>query len=161
VFCGGSKAAIFLVPSMALMAHVKGNAMPATNFILFEDEFQLSRQETLRLQRLRASMLSAGGWIIGERFDDRYDTEVGGFHQMVTQWIDERGQMQGGFDIRKSGEYSTQRRPSLIVDYGDDGKCYTASEALERPELSSVIKRLNEREAKYVEFLAKNELEAK
>ena len=133
--------------------------MQATNFI-FEDEFQFSRQETLRLQRLRASMSSSGGWIIGERFDDRYDTEVGGFHQVVTQWIDERGQMQGGYDIRKMGEYPTQRRPSVIVDYGDNGKCYTESDALGQPELSSVIIRLNEREAKYVEFLAKKELEA-
>lgn len=133
--------------------------MTANTFI-FEDEFQYSRQESLRLQRLRASLSSEGGWTIGEQFDDRYDTEVGGFHLVVTQWIDERGQMQGGFDTRKMGEYPTQRRPSVIVDYGDDGKCYTQSEASDRAELSSVLIRLNQREAKYVEFLAKKELEA-
>jgi hypothetical protein len=47
--------------------------MAATKFI-FQDEFQFSRQEHLRLKRLQVSLLSAGGWHIGERFDDRYNT---------------------------------------------------------------------------------------
>lgn len=123
----------------------------------FEDEGRFSDKEILAHQRMRASMLSAGGWIVGDRFNDRYDTMVGGFSRLVTQSIDENGQMQGGFSLDKlvQGEYPTVRKPSYIVDYEDGGKQISPSDAEKLPELAPVLARLRERETAYEAYLAK------
>lgn len=122
-----------------------------------QDEGQLSLKETRVLQRIGASMLSAGGWTISERFDDRYDTMVGGFHTMVTQTIDETGQIQGGFEFDRllRGEYPKEKRASYIVDFDDGGKHISAFDAENLPSLEPVLVRLRAREAEYEEYLAK------
>ena len=123
----------------------------------FEDEGRFSDKEILAHQRLRASLLSAGGWLVGERFNDCYDTMVGGFSTLVTQSIDENRQMQGGFSLDKfvKGDYPTVRRPSYIVDYDDGGKHTSASDAEKLPDLVPVLSRLREREVAYDAYLAK------
>ncbi len=120
----------------------------------FEDEFRLTGQETLSLQRMRASLLSAGGWIIGERFDNRYDTMVGGFHTIVTQSIDKNGQLKGGFDLNKFEQYPKERAQSYIVDYEEKGKHISVAEAEKLHELAPVLARLQERESAYEKHLA-------
>lgn len=124
---------------------------------LFEDEGRLSEKEILAYQRMRASMLSAGGWIIGERFNDRYDTMVGGFSTLITQSIDGNGQIQGGlnFDKLVQGEYPTVRKSPCIVDYEDSGKHISISDAEKLPELAPVLARLLERDAAYEAYLDK------
>lgn len=122
--------------------------------IYFEDEWESSRAETLSLQRFSARCRSAGGWLIGERFDDRFDTEVGGFFHVTQQWVGSNSKLHGDWKRTASGDIETVRAPSLIVDYGFDGKVYTDEEAAGIPELAGVLVRLRERDAAYVAFLA-------
>ncbi|KVR92327.1 hypothetical protein WK28_18695 [Burkholderia vietnamiensis] len=119
-----------------------------------EDEFRFSPVETLRMRRFHRQHLSAGGWMVGERFDDRYDTEVGGSHMVVTQSIDENGRMVGGFDIAKIEQYPTEPNAPIIVDYGDDGKVISVQEAEGRPELALVLARLRERVAEHAKHVS-------
>ncbi|MFM0742321.1 hypothetical protein PQQ51_34335, partial [Paraburkholderia xenovorans] len=119
----------------------------AARFCMPEDEFRFSPAETLSMRRFHRHSLSAGGWLIGERFDDRYDTEVGGSHMVVTQSIDPNGRLIGGLDFTKIGQYPTEPNPPVIVDYGDGGKAISVQEAEARPELAAVLARLRERVA--------------
>jgi hypothetical protein len=119
-----------------------------------ESGLLFSEKDTLALQRFSTRFRSAGGWPIGERFDDRYDTLVGGFHHIAEQWIDSDGGLHGDWKRTDSGEIQTVRAPSLIVDYADGGKSYKDEDAVGLPELAGVLMRLREREAAYVAFLA-------
>lgn len=122
--------------------------------IYFDDEYHVSRAETLNQKRFSARCRYANGWLIGERFDDRFDTQVGGFLHIAEQWIEPNGEMHGGWKRTTSGDIATERAPSLIVDYGFGGKEYTDEEAAAIPELSGVLVRLRERDAAYVAFLS-------
>lgn len=124
--------------------------------MIYFDESHLlfSDKDALNLQRLSTRLRSAGGWLIGERFDDRFDTQVGGFHHIAQQWIDSSGKMQGDWKRDTSGEIETVRAPSVIVDYSKGGKSYTKEEAANFPELAGVLARLCEREAAYLAFLS-------
>jgi hypothetical protein len=128
---------------------------------IFFDEGHLlfSDSDFLKFQRFNARCRSAGGWIIGEAFDERFDTEVGGFSHVAQQWVNESGQLQGDWKRTGDGEIELVRCPSVIVDYANAGKRYTLDEAQALPELSGVLARLQEREAAYVAFLAKKEAE--
>lgn len=124
-----------------------------------EGHLLLSDSDALSFQRFSARCRSAGGWIIGEKFDDRFDTEVGGFAHVAQQWIGEDGQLQGGWKRAPNGEIELVRHLSVIVDYANGGKRYTLDEARALPELTGVMGRLQEREAMYVAFLARKEAE--
>lgn len=119
--------------------------------MIFDEFYDAQR---IDIQRMRARCQFAGGWPIGERFDDRFDTEVGGFSHIAQQWIDASGKLRGDWKRTAEGEVETQRRPSVIVDYENEAKRYTESEAEGVPELAGVLLRLRAREASYVAFLA-------
>jgi len=126
---------------------------------LYLDEFSVHGDsmspDFLRLRN--RCRLSAGGWVVGEKFDDRFDTEVGGFVAKQWQCVDENGQSAGDWQRTANAEIETVRNPSVIVDYANGGKSYTIDEAKSLPELAGVLARLQAREAAYVEFLAKIE----
>lgn len=124
--------------------------------ILFDEAHLLfSTDATLQFQRLSAQCRSAGGWVIGERFDDRFNTEVGGFHTIAVQWIDAEGKLRSDWQRTPDGEIVSERAASVIVDYGDNGKRYKDQEATGVPGFSRVLARLRERDAAYVAFLSK------
>lgn len=122
-----------------------------------EANLQFSDAHHLSMQRLHARCQSAGGWIIGERFNDRFDTEVGGFSHIAQQWIDANGKLCGDWMRTASGQVSTERRPSVIVDYENEGKQYTEAEADGLSEFACVLMRLRAREEAYVAFLSQKE----
>lgn len=124
---------------------------------IFQDEFMPTRSESLAIQRMSSVCRSAGGWIIGERFNDRFNTEVGGFHTIAKQWIGENGQLQGDWSRSPSGQIETRRNPSTIIDYVNDGRQYTIEEAETVTDLADVLLRLKERERAYVRFLDNKE----
>lgn len=128
---------------------------------LYYDESHLlfSDADVLSFQRFSARCRSAGGWTIGEKFNDRFDTEVGGFAHVAQQWVDEGGQFRGGWKRTADGEIELVRHPSVVVDYANGGKRYTLDDAQALPELAGVLTRLQEREAAYVAYLAKKEAE--
>ncbi|EMW6613311.1 MULTISPECIES: thymidylate kinase [unclassified Enterobacter cloacae complex] len=121
------------------------------------DENPLNWDDAKAFNRLRMSttcVLGRGGWTIGERFDDRFDTEVGGTQLIVTQSLNEKGEIEGGLPTSMSlndfAEFPKQPRPPQIVDYQED-KRYTVEEAEAIPELAPVVQRLKERIAEYEE----------
>lgn len=88
------------------------------------DENPLNWDDAKAFNRLRMSttcVLGRGGWTIGERFDDRFDTEVGGTQLIVTQSLNEKGEIEGGLPTSMSlndfAEFPKQPRPPQIVDY--------------------------------------------
>lgn len=122
---------------------------------LIQDEFQPSTEERLYFQRMRMRLTFVGGlkksWAIGERFDDRFDTEVGGTMLVVTQGIDVDGNITGGLNTSMDGFAATPKmpRPAVIVDYNNRGLIMTAEEAELNPEYSAVLARLKERMAEF------------
>ncbi|ABO42168.1 MULTISPECIES: thymidylate kinase [Gammaproteobacteria] len=121
------------------------------------DENPLNWDDAKAFNRLRMSttcVLGRGGWTIGERFDDRFDTEVGGTQLIVTQSLNEKGEIEGGLPTSMSlndfAEFPKQPRPPQIVDYQED-KRYTLEEAEAIPELAPVVQRLKERIEEYEE----------
>jgi hypothetical protein len=126
-----------------------------------QDEYQQTHAEDLAFHRLTSVLKSAGGWMVGERFNDQFNTEVGGFHRIYKQWIDPNGQFQGGAALTADGKPEFVQATSKIIDYFADGKCYTMDEAAKVPELAEVLVRLKEREAVYIAFLAHREKESK
>ncbi len=64
------------------------------------DENPLNWDDAKAFNRLRMSttcVLGRGGWTIGERFDDRFDTEVGGTQLIVTQSLNEKVRLKEDF----------------------------------------------------------------
>jgi hypothetical protein len=128
--------------------------------VIIREEYLGSEEEAvasaLLMRRLRMQMTFSGGWAIGERFDERYDTEAGGNQLLVTQSIGGSGALEGvGPASLLIQEFSTipkQARPARIVDYGDGGKYYSQEEAESVPSLSPVLARLQERIAEYGAF---------
>lgn len=121
------------------------------------DEGQLLYPETLWLKRMRRSFFHYRGWPIAEKFDDRYDTEVGGMQTMVTQWIDHGDQPIESNNIAGLGIRQSSRiveRPPIILDY-ITGDHFSLAEAEERPELSPVVDRLRQRIDEYKVFVDK------
>jgi hypothetical protein len=126
--------------------------------MLFDESYLVfSSPQGLDFHRFSARGLSAGGWSIGEKFDDRFDTEVGGFSQIAKQWFDGDGKMCGDWERTATGEIAAERNPSVIVDYDNGAKRYTEADAEGVPELASVLVRLRGRETAYVAFLAEKE----
>ena len=133
------------------------NSMP--NFYDEGQNFTFhDRASVLNYLRLTAQCRSAAGWMIVERFDDRFDTEVGGFQHIVTQSINPDVQFAGGVEIAKTNDYPVVQAPSVIVDYHDNGKIISMEEAANRPELAAVLTRLRERQDSYAEHLAARDL---
>jgi hypothetical protein len=128
------------------------------NIIL--DEFQPTQAEALAFDRFSSVLRSHRGWKIGERFNDQFNTEVGGFHSIHLQWIDVDGQFQSGKSLTKDGKPELVQATSIIIDYFADGKRYTMDEAAKVPELADVLVRLKERDAEYTAFLVHRERES-
>lgn len=109
--------------------------------------------KALSLRRLRMQTTYSGSWTIGERFDERFDTEVGGNQLGISQHLSAAGELQGGIPYNvKIQDFSAIPkidRPALIVDYGDGGKSYTMDEAERLPLLAAVLMRLKERVVEY------------
>lgn len=126
------------------------------NFIMDESQEYLkpSKEVALHLMRMKMQGTSSGGWFVGERFNDRYDTEVGGNQLVITQGIDENGDFTGGIKTEMSlDEFSQipkQERPPQIVDY-ETGDRYSHEDAKCIPELKEVFVRLVERIEEYEE----------
>jgi hypothetical protein len=116
---------------------------------IFEDECAHSPQEALSLHRHTMRFRISEGWFIGEAFDERYDTEVGGTCVLVTQSLE---------DFNAKGEArqapTLVEREACIIDYGQDGKRYTEQQAHGVMELGPVLRRLLKRKANYAEHLA-------
>lgn len=91
-----------------------------------------------RLQMRNMILPGLGGWTVGERFDDRFDTEVGGYQNSVS--------------VKTLNHLLHQStcltRPPQIVDHIDN-KSYSLEEAEGIEELSRVVKRLKERIADF------------
>jgi len=116
---------------------------------IFQDECALPPKETLALHRHSMRGRMSEGWIIGEEFDERFDTEVGGTSILITQ------------SLKDFSVYIEDRQPptfvereSCIVDYGNEGKRYTVEQAQGLMELGPVLRRLLKRKANYAEHLA-------
>ena len=124
--------------------------------MFFTEDPHESLSDRLSFLRLHARCQSAGGWTIGEKFNDRFDTEVGGFSMVAEQWIED-GQLKGDWKRTADGSIESVRRVSVVVDYADNGTRYTIEEAQALPELAAVLARLQERESKYLRHLAKLE----
>ena len=122
----------------------------------FQDECAQTPEEPFLFSRLRmrstTTTVCGSGWTIGERFDDRFDTEVGGTQLMVTQSFNEHGTLEGGLPLPQTiADFAAlPLQPSLpqIIDY-QEGKTYTLDEAEVIPELAPVVQRLKERIAEY------------
>ncbi|EGC9916771.1 thymidylate kinase [Salmonella enterica] len=124
-------------------------------FLMDENPLNWDDAKAFNLLRMSTTcVLGRGGWTIGERFDDRFDTEVGGTQLIVTQSLNEKGEIEGGLPTSMSlndfAEFPKQPRPPQIVDYQED-KRYTLEEAEAIPELAPVVQRLKERIEEYEE----------
>ncbi|WP_409409904.1 hypothetical protein AAE485_14245 (plasmid) [Acidithiobacillus ferriphilus] len=129
--------------------------------VMDHDEFKLLLVENAhvekfdpKLSRILRSGRIDGGWKVAERFDARFDTEVGQRLKVATQFRDADGHIHSNLDLRKMGDLPTEIAPSVIVDYDHAGKHITESEAEGQLELSGVLARLHERNAEYAQFLA-------
>jgi hypothetical protein len=127
----------------------------APSFFMGENSLNWGEAKVFNRLRMRATYVSGrGGWTVGERFDDRFDTEVGGTQLIVTQSLNEKGEMEGGLPTSMSlndfAAFPKQTRPPQIVDYQED-KPYTLKEAEVIHELAPVVERLRERIAEYEE----------
>jgi hypothetical protein len=127
---------------------------------IFQDEYQQTHAEDLAFHRLTSVLKSAGGWMVGERFNDQFNTEVGGFHRIYKQWVDANGQFQGGVELTAEGKPEFVQATSIIIDYFANGQRYTMDEAAKVPELADVLVRLKERHAEYTAFLAHRKKES-
>lgn len=122
----------------------------------FMDDQALSFPSQKGLARFHIQHTYVNGWPIGEKFDDRYDTEVGGNQILVTQSLNEKRFMKGGLPASMSldqfSKWPKQPRPPQVVDY-QEGRRYSLDEAETVPELAPVVKRLKERIKEYSEHL--------
>ena len=107
-----------------------------------------------KLNRLLKSGRVDGGWKVAERYDARFDTEVGQRLKVATQFLDAEGHIHSNLDLRRMEDLPTEIAPSVIVDYDHAGKHITESEAEGQPELFGVLARLRERNAELAQFLA-------
>lgn len=124
-------------------------------FPIFLDEYQLPKSDRLGLLKLQRSTRIYRGWLIGEPFDERYVTEVGGVQRFLVQAVDERG-----FIVDPSkhpAEEMFKASEPTIWDY-KTGEVFGQKEAESKPELAPVLKRLKERVVEYNAFLAKTGL---
>jgi hypothetical protein len=129
--------------------------------LIIEDEFPMmfSPKEMRSIQRLRSLTSSINGWIIGEVFNERFHTEVGGFSVVAQQWIDDNGKMQSKMERDARGNLLMVQRPSVIIDEAHDGAHHTAEEVAGKPEFAAVLARLRERETLHAQHLVKKEAE--
>lgn len=113
---------------------------------VFFDECQPPPGQALWLQRVRIQNTMANGRPIGERFDDRFDTEVGGTIILASQSLSDNGTFQGWQVPGSLSGLKTQLapRPPAIVDY-ETGERFSIAEAERLPELAGPLKRLRER----------------
>lgn len=119
-------------------------------FPFIQDEGSPSPKEALALHRHSMRGRMSEGWIIGEQFDERFDTEVGGTYMLVTQSIKDFNVC-----IEDRPPPTFVERESCIVDYANDGKRYTVQQAQGFMELGPVLRRLLKRKANYAEHLAR------
>jgi hypothetical protein len=112
-----------------------------------------SNESWLRMRRILKMGRIDGGWIVAERFNDRFDTEVGQRVKVVTQYLGDNGDIRSNLDLRNIESLPTETAPSVIVDYDNDGKYITESEAEGQLEFSDVLARLRERSAEYAQFM--------
>lgn len=122
---------------------------------LLHDPGALKELSRLRMRNTFVSGLR--GWVIGEVFNERYDTEVGGSQLLVTQSMSEQGEIECGLPTSVSmyefAAIPKRPRPAQIVDYQED-KRYTLEEAENIAALAPVVQHLKERIAEYEARLA-------
>lgn len=128
-------------------------------FPIFIDEFGFTKEEILTYHRLHRLTRFYRGWMMGEQFDDRYDTEVGGVQQMIVQTLDHsEGVHCNDVDsLIPNPEVVFRERPPMIHDCRT-GDLYHLEEAEKRPELKLVVDRLKERMVEYQAFINRNAL---
>lgn len=98
------------------------------------DEFAYSPSPNFL--RLASYTKFHNGMAIGERFNDRFDTLVGGVSCLYTQSLEE--------GLVNTGE--TVSHPALIVDYANNQRVeITPEQAESMPECAEVLQRLKER----------------
>lgn len=139
------------------------SSQTSKKLIMDEGHSLLGSVELKALNRIRmrntAVFSGRGSWTIGEKYDDRYDTEVGGNQLLVSQEINEQGDIEGGLPIPTNMDelaaIPKRPRPPQIVDYQQD-KSYTLEEAEGIEELVPVLTRLKERIAEYEAWLARD-----
>lgn len=122
-------------------------------FTIFMDEFHPSKEESLAIQRLHRFQRTCPGWSMCEKFDERYDTEVGGVQRMIVQTLDHPDDVHcNDMDsLILNQEVTFRKHPSLIHDC-KTGDCYYLEEAEQKPELKAVVTRLKERMVEYEMF---------
>lgn len=126
------------------------------------DEFSYLNPNPIE-SRIRNRMISEGlGWFIGEQYDERFETEVGGTHILVSQSINDEGKLVGGFrlpqtiaDLKEMGNKAVDN-PPVIIDYEDNAKRYSLEEAEAIPEMSGVVARLKQRIEEHKTYRFKN-----
>lgn len=102
-----------------------------------EDPPSFSREQIVRLQRLHAGLRQLVGWVAVERFDDRFDTHVGGVQPLIAQYLDGADQV------------AASTNQPVIIDYANGGNRITIDEAVGRSELAAVLARLRARIEEY------------
>ena len=106
------------------------------------------------MRRLYMAHKVIDGWVVAERFDDRFVTEVGERLHVATQYLGDDGDIHTNLDLRNISNLPTEIAPSVIVDYDHGGQRITEAEAAGLPEFAEVLARLRERNAEYAQFTA-------
>ena len=116
------------------------------------DEAHLFLENSGDFNRIRMRNTFVSDWPIGEKYNDRFETEVGGSQIVVTQSVTADGDIQGTLPSSMSmDEFAALpkiKRQPCIVDYSD-GQRYSIEQAERIEEFAPVLKRLNERIAQY------------
>ncbi|MCF9167367.1 hypothetical protein J8A87_23265 [Vibrio parahaemolyticus] len=103
----------------------------------FIDEFSYSKSEQSAYYRMRMLLtLTSNGWNVGEAFNDRYMTIVGGNCAYLT--MEKDGQTHTSYSERESSIFDSVENIS-----------YSSREAENIPALHSCLARLRERESEY------------
>lgn len=96
-----------------------------------------SQDQITRPQGLHAGLRRLAQWTAVERFNVRFDTEVGGVQTLVAEYLDG----QAG-----AGRHSAN---PVILDHANGGIRITADAAAHGPELPAVLARLRQRVQEY------------
>jgi hypothetical protein len=122
-------------------------------------EFSLAGNLQLHRKCMQSTVVVGLGkpWTIAERFDARFDTEVGGQIMVAPQPVTATSQAPSAFSAAMDDftQLSTQDRSAAIIDYDNNGCAYSleAAEAL-GVEFAPVVARLRERIGAYQQLEA-------
>ena len=96
-----------------------------------------SQDHITRLQGLHAGLRRLAQWTAVERFNVRFDTEIGGVQTLLAEYLD--GQAGAGLHPANP----------VILDYANGGIRITVAAAAGWPELATVLARLLQRVQEY------------